>query len=54
MAPEGPSPPVSNSVHPEFDRPYPLCLLCLTRPPSAVLLPFELIAADALSSMANC
>lgn len=26
----------------EGERPYPLCLLCLTRPPTAVLLPCEL------------
>jgi hypothetical protein len=27
----------------EVERPYPLCLLCLARPPSAVLLPCELL-----------
>jgi hypothetical protein len=31
------------SVDEIVERPYPLCLLCLARPPSAVLLPCELV-----------
>ncbi|KAK1923173.1 hypothetical protein DB88DRAFT_494058 [Papiliotrema laurentii] len=34
-----PSPTVRSTDTESPERPYPLCLLCLTRPPSAVLLP---------------
>ena len=32
---------VDNAEIADVERPYPLCLLCLARPPSAVLLPCE-------------